>query len=97
MLLLLSLFACADDARIGEVLDLTPDTEAGATLYAESCAGCHGEDATGGSGPDLVGELSHTDEHLLGYIIDGDGEMPSYADWTDQELADVMGYLRSLE
>lgn len=97
MLLLLSLFACADAARIEEVLALTPDTDAGSALYATSCTGCHGADATGGSGPDLVDELSHSDEHLLGSIIDGDGDMPSYADWSDQELADLMGYLRSLE
>jgi mono/diheme cytochrome c family protein len=97
MLLLLSLLACADDARVGEILALTPDTDEGSALYATSCTGCHGTDATGGSGPDLVSELHHSDEHLLVYILDGDGDMPSYADWSDQELADLMGYLRSLE
>lgn len=98
MLLLLSVLACADDPRVAEVLALTPDVEAGATLYETRCAGCHAPDATGGTGPDLVDAAGHhSDEELLDYILFGDGDMPAYADWPDQDLADVTGYLRSLE
>lgn len=98
MLLLLSLLACADDARVTDILALTPDNDAGATLYTESCSGCHGADATGGSGPDLTEHLSHhTDAELLDVIVYGDGGMPAYEAWPDQDLADVMGHLRSLE
>lgn len=96
-MLLISLLACADDVRIQEVLALTPDTDAGSTLYTESCSGCHGPDATGGSGPSMVDSAGHhSDDELLETILYGDGEMPAYESWPDQDLADVTGYLRSL-
>lgn len=98
MLLLLSLFACAEDPRVDDILALTPDIDNGEALYGGNCTGCHGEDATGGSGPDLVEHLSHhPDSDYVAVILDGGLGMPAYDAWPDQDVADVVGYLRSLE
>ena len=72
------LAACAGgakDDRITTILALTGDTTAGETVYSTNCTGCHGADATGGSGPSLVAAFAEgEDEEMLDYIINGDGE-----------------------
>jgi len=55
----------------GEVAD---DPEA---VYANSCAACHGQDLSGGAGPDLTavgGSLSEDEIHEI--IMNGKGSMP---------------------
>ncbi|HLR71437.1 MAG TPA: cytochrome c [Pseudogracilibacillus sp.] len=46
-------------------------------IFASSCASCHGEDLSGGAGPDLtqVGSTLSADEiHMI--IMEGQGTMP---------------------
>lgn len=46
-------------------------------VYANSCAGCHGQDLSGGAGPDLTNvgsNLSADDIHNI--IMNGQGTMP---------------------
>jgi len=85
--LLLPLVACGSS--------LTGDATAGATVYADNCASCHGADATGGSGPNLVGEVE-TDE-ATDIIMNGKEAMPAFADiLSEQDVADVIAYLQGL-
>lgn len=76
-------------------LDLTGDSTAGEAVYAANCSGCHGADATGGIGPDLTehsGNLS--DEEIVLTIAEGSGNMAAVA-ISDQEIADVLAWLRA--
>ena len=83
--------------RPADILALEGDAAAGADLYAANCAACHGADGSGGTGPALTEEVPahESDEELLHHIIEGPGDMPSF-DWmTDQQLADLLAYLRA--
>lgn len=99
MILLSMFFACGDghshDAEdFTYIIELESNIERGAQLYSENCASCHGENAEGGVGPDLVGtEIGHVVEAIqegFGY------DMPSFPDLTDQDISDIFGYLQSL-
>lgn len=105
----LSLFAfmtiaCADKDSAGDdtgsstscVESATGDSANGATAYASKCAGCHGADGTGVSGPDLTSGLvtGMSDELLACTIADGVGGMPPITS-DPQEVADLVAYLRS--
>ncbi len=73
---------------------LVGDAAAGATLFTNNCSFCHGADGGGGSGPSLI-DLVPTleDADITGTITEGQGNMPAI-DLDDQELADVLAYLR---
>lgn len=76
-----------------------PAVESGRRQFAESCGFCHGADATGARGPDLVRSP------LVAHDVKGDqiGEvirrgrpdkgMPPLADITDQQVADIAAFL----
>ncbi len=83
------------DARVDAILALTPDAANGATLYADNCALCHGDDGEGGVGGQLAGQVSPDDEsQIVLIILDGAGTMPSWEDYfSEQEVADVTAYL----
>lgn len=54
--------------------EVATDPEA---VYASSCASCHGQDLTGGAGPDLTNvgsKLSEDEIHTV--IMEGQGSMP---------------------
>src|SRR5881628_125323 len=71
----------------------------GMTLYRVRCADCHGLDATGYRGPDLIGLLAGgaTDERIFQTIRNGvpGTEMPSSKD-PDNELLMIIAYLRKM-
>ncbi len=74
---------------------------AGKTLYAQTCAGCHGEDARGDRGPSLVsGTFSHggTDADLFHTIRNGVAgtQMPAFAALPTDTVWRIIAYLRSL-
>ena len=78
---------------------LDGDATAGATVYNDNCALCHAasglgvnDGATGADLTEAAGEASE-DAELIGYIINGEGDMPAFADLTDQEIADVLAYI----
>ena len=100
MLLLLALACGNKDQTADDTGAITGDPANGETLFA-NCAGCHG--ATGEGGIDIGGTPSAdltvrvpamTDAELEGVIADGFGSaMPSqYTD--EQDIADVVAYLR---
>ncbi len=95
MFLFLSL-ACAPSTQVDEILALDGDSEAGSTVYADNCAGCHAEDGSGGSGPALVGEADEGEE-FVALVLDGEEDMPAFSDTlSDQDIADVLAFVQSL-
>lgn len=90
------------------VLSLTPDPDAGGAVYAAQCAGCHGEDGSGGVGTSFVEAFALLHEAggsweievraWVGTILEG-AEGTAMAGWrdelTDQQVADVVDYLHA--
>ncbi|WP_336963106.1 PQQ-dependent sugar dehydrogenase [Sphingobium aquiterrae] len=72
-----------------------------AQLYADTCAGCHGTDLSGGRGPSLFNEAligGMKDEALHDIIANGitDTEMPPFKDMLpDDDIYQLIGYLRT--
>jgi mono/diheme cytochrome c family protein len=58
---------------------LLPPEEMGRALYANNCAPCHGDEGTGGMGPNLHNNSfvgSKTDQELVSFILDGRSGTP---------------------
>lgn len=76
-------------------LALTGDETAGETVFSTICATCHGADGTGGSGPNITGVTSGlSDAEIVTIIAEGKGSMPAQG-LDDQEIADVLAYIRA--
>src|SRR3954447_8089903 len=74
---------------------------AGMAAYRVACADCHGLDAGGYRGPDLVAFVGSgaTDERLFDIIRKGvpGTEMPAHGlDMSDNDILQIMAYLRNL-
>ncbi|MCK6525397.1 cytochrome c [Myxococcota bacterium] len=78
----------------GEVVG---DAERGATIYASSCAACHGATGLGtASGPSLADEVAEeSDEGLAETIRAGEDGMPPFPNLSEQDLADLIAWLRA--
>ena len=73
----------------------------GAQIYAASCAGCHGADGGGGTGPQLAGGAAvkrfPAVAEQITFVTDGSGAMPSFGGrLTPAEIRDVVEYTRTL-
>jgi len=80
---------------------LAADPSAGSRIYIKHCQDCHGADGKPvfPGAPDFSrGEkLLQPDADLLNAIKNGTGIMPAYQGlYTDEELLDVVAYLRTL-
>lgn len=92
------------DFLLGLETPATPVASKGAGLYADNCAGCHGENGTGGYGPDLTDNIwlgkdgDIEDSRLSAIIADGtEGGMPPFAIALGPEgLDELVKYIRSL-
>jgi mono/diheme cytochrome c family protein len=79
------------------------DPANGATVFAQNCAGCHGQNAQGGSvGPTLVSaELkAQSDDFFRQTILNGRAgtAMPAWQGrLSAQDIEDAIAYLRSLQ
>ncbi len=75
--------------------------ERGRALFAPKCGFCHGNDATGKSGPDLVrSKLVLHDENgnLIGPVVRAGRPsrgMPAFAGLTDEQVSDIAAFLHS--
>jgi len=70
------------------------DSYRGETVYAQSCAGCHGDSAQGGVGPKLAGAAISL-AAVKGQIDNGGGVMPAnLVGGRDEE--DVLAYLATI-
>jgi len=85
------------------------DWDAGLQLFRQACASCHGERAEGGTGPQLRNPVflrAATDAMLRAWISKGKAGTPMRAflkgaqglvDLSENQIADVVAYIRSLE
>lgn len=72
------------------------DPAAGETIFAENCAGCHGEDGHGGAGgPDLrTMPLAQTEEGAVQQVTNGGGGMPPFGgQLSEEEITDVAAFV----
>ncbi|HEX5989989.1 MAG TPA: c-type cytochrome [Solirubrobacterales bacterium] len=72
------------------------DPAAGETVFAENCAGCHGEDGHGGAGgPDLrTMPLAQTEEGAIQQVTNGGGGMPPFGgQLSEEEISDVAAFV----
>lgn len=113
LIAVVSLSACAGDgtdaAEPNPVLAGTGEVAAGEELYAANCAECHGVEATGtDQGPPFLHEVyvpsHHADGAFLAAVRTGVrphhwdfGPMPPKPGLTDQDVADIVAYVRSLQ
>jgi mono/diheme cytochrome c family protein len=88
----------ANAERVAGVKALTPDVDNGKALHETHCLTCHGADGRSGtSNKDTVDYAVNNEGVFFDYVIDGDPGMPGFGDtFSDQELADVWGYVKSL-
>ncbi|MCB9760607.1 MAG: cytochrome c [Alphaproteobacteria bacterium] len=71
------------------------DVQAGGQLYLSLCASCHGPDGLGASGPGLALVPEMSDAELWDIIVNGVEDMPAYGYLTDQEVADLIAWMRA--
>jgi cytochrome c551 len=72
------------------------DAAAGASVFAEHCAGCHGEDGHGGpGGPDLTTmPLAQTESGAVQQVTNGGGGMPPFGEeLSKEEISDVAAFV----
>lgn len=82
--------------REGRIALLMGKAETGAPLFASNCAGCHGADGKGKTGPSLVGRIHDAEpEVIIGYVVNGKGKMPKFDTLTDQQVADLYAHLNA--
>jgi cytochrome c oxidase subunit 2 len=101
---LLALTACgsaggtdAGATRNDTLAALTGDATAGKTVYDANCASCHRADGTGlpPTYPALASYAkTWTKPQFFTLLLDGKGLMSSYKTLADQQLADVVEYVR---
>lgn len=90
---LLLLVACGGGDT--DTASLTGDATAGAEVYATSCAACHGASGEGGTGPALTDEVpGKSNAEIEEVVLNGEGSMPAIS-LGDQDLADLLVYLRA--
>ena len=83
------------DAEVAAVLALTGDSTNGASVFANTCAACHGSDGVSGYGDDLSSAIpAHSDQAIVEVILYGEDDMPAQSQLSDQEVADVLEYCR---
>lgn len=74
------------------------DSLAGKALFAENCASCHGDDARGKEGTNLVDRpLLYRAPDFARVVRNGRGQMPAYEDTlSTTQVASLLAYLRTL-
>ena len=99
----LALFAAAFFVVVGSLHGAPPQdtsSDRGQATFKRTCAACHGEDATGGKGPDLIrSSLVRRDENgdFIGPVITAgrpDKGMPGFP-LSAAQISDVVAFLQS--
>jgi quinohemoprotein ethanol dehydrogenase len=76
--------------------EVAGDASAGAAVWSDNCAGCHGTNGTGANGgPNLVGnEIALDPAKVRAQVTNGGGGMPAFKDTlTTQQINDVTAYV----
>lgn len=91
------LFGCGS-GRATSIAAKSGDAAAGRTFYVAQCEVCHGADGrTGTAKKNIVNPVKSASPGAIDEILNGNGEgMPSYASQSDQTIADVVAYVKSL-
>ena len=65
---------------------------------ANGCIACHAADLSGGIGPKLAGRTTAdlTEDHIRSQVRNGGNGMPAFEKITDQQLADIIAFIRSV-
>ena len=94
----LTLIGCGSE-KARAIASLEGDVVQGASLYATHCLTCHGEDGKSGSAnEDIVHALHHGETHIIDGILYGIDTMPAFESiLSDQDIADIMAFLHTLE
>lgn len=104
--LALGLGACGEDEEeLGEceeesqaIAGRTGDANAGQPPFMASCGigACHGSDGNSGPAVDLSVAVPASDAVRLTTVINcGAGRMPAQAQFSDQQIADIVAYLEA--
>ena len=82
---------------VHEVLSLEGNSKRGAAIFQMNCAVCHGIQATGEVGPNLVGVSERRSKvSLINQVISGKTPpMPQFQP-NPQDMADLLEYLETL-
>ena len=69
--------------------------EAGEEVFQNNCAGCHGQDLTGGGGPDLTEIGSKYSQNEIADIVENgtDGGMPAFGNLEGDDLDELTKWL----
>src|SRR5688500_3436239 len=90
----------SDHMRTEGVLALTGEAAGGMMVFSTVCgtAACHGADGNtpGTAETKKLGEVAPgmSDREIVNTVLKGDGPMPPQTQLTDQEIADVLAYVR---
>ncbi|RYZ12867.1 MAG: cytochrome c [Myxococcaceae bacterium] len=87
-----------DDDRVPAIAALTGAAASGSSLYVSNCTSCHGADGkTGSENRNVASYAAANKNDTIEQIIEGEGTMPAYgAQFSDQEIADLVAYTASL-
>jgi mono/diheme cytochrome c family protein len=97
---LVCLAGCGDKGDDSSGADLVGDPDAGATVFANTCADvdCHGPDGSGSGkksdAADLADEVPARSDAEIKAIIRNGQDLMAPLKLTNQEIADVISYLR---
>ena len=83
--------------RVDEIMSIQGNAPVGSDLFVNDCgdAQCHGYEGTVGPAPSLPLHVPNLSNDELGcLLLTGSGEMPSHEEQSDQELADLIAYVR---
>ena len=95
---LIGLFNAAAFAA-GDPQGRGPDLSTGKQLFDASCSSCHGQDASGGLGPNIQRIPATLGDEATAKIIKGGVPgtgMPAFAGLTDAQLMQIVAHIRSL-
>lgn len=76
-----------------------PDLSTGKQLFDAQCSGCHGQDASGGQGPNIQRIPATLGDEATAKIIKGGVPgtgMPAFAGLTDAQLMQIVAHIRTL-
>ncbi|MFZ1203484.1 MAG: c-type cytochrome [Candidatus Acidiferrales bacterium] len=97
-----AIFAALSAARVSAAAGPQrrgPDLSTGKQLFDSSCSSCHGQDASGGLGPNIQRIPATLGDEATAKIIKGGVPgtgMPAFAGLTDAQLMQIVAHIRTL-
>lgn len=72
-----------------------PQEKTGEELYILYCASCHGADGSGTpNGPPVTGELHHSDEELVRFMLEGKKDMEPVEGLSEEDAYTIAAWMR---